>query len=305
MSEIAFEEYFPMAEGPGAKADRWRWRRMARLWSDSGVVRRAEPALMLHFHGWVEPGMVALSPGAVWLNGFYGETPFDRWLATPGDDGMVMAVLDPFTETLRLEWAAGLHGDMDVHNAWADHYWQIGLWELNGFGNVTDRRVFIPYPRQAPPLVEVPDFVPRPFSRSYVGSGLVNVSTTPMWIWQQAVGNDPAFIPGRNYRVTWYFNSPFFREAANWGGLSNAECGLYDSQGERVGRLRAYNDSLQPAPGYQLPARTVTAVLPGADAGFHVGVTAWTTMNFTSDSWGLANIRIEVADAGQGAVAEG
>ena len=311
MSEIAFEDYFPMAEGPGAGADRRRWRQMARLWADSGVVRRAEAVNMLHFHGWVEPGMVAMSAGAVWLNGFYGESLVDRWLATPGDDGMVMAVLDPFTETVRLEWGPGLHGpDLEPWNNWqVDTYWHAALWELNGFGNVTDRRQFVPPERQPPPLVEVPDFVPKPFFRSYVGSGLVDVSTTPVFIWQQPVGNDPAFIPGRNYRVTWYFNNPFSRTAANWGGLSNAECALWDHGGERVGRLRAYSDSLQPpfpSGTYQLPARTVTAALNAADAGFSVGVTAWISgANFVNDQWSLQNIRIEVVDCGHGAIGEG
>jgi hypothetical protein len=310
MSDIAFEESFPMAEGPGAGADRWRWRRMARLWADSGVVRRAEAVNMLHFHGWQEPGLVAISAGAVWMNGFYGESLVDRWLSTPGDDGMVMAVLDPFEKTVRLEWGPGIHGDMDRFNAWSDHYWQLGLWELNGFGNVTDVRKFVPPERQLPPLVEVPDFVPKPFFRRYQGNGLVTVSTTPQFIWTVPVASDPGqvpigdFVPGRNYRVTWYFHSPFWRDANNWGGLSNAECALWDHGGERTGRLRAYSVQLGPAgPTSALMARTVSAVLPAADAGFSVGVTAWTTQNFTADTWGMQNIFIEVTDVGHGAVA--
>jgi hypothetical protein len=305
MSVVPFEEYFPMAEGPGAGADRWRWRRMARLWSDSGVVRRPEAANMLHFHGWVEPGMVALSPGAVWVNGHYGETPYDRWLSTPGDDGMVMAVLDPYQKTVRLEWGPGIHGDMDRFNGWDDHYWQIGLWELNGFGNVVDVRRFIPPERQLPPLVEVPAFVPRPFFAAHVGSGLVNVGTGATWVTLWYPAGEPGFVPGRNYRVTWYFYSPFQRNAANWGGLSNAECTVDDAQGARA-RIRAYNDSLQPAvPSgtYQLPSRTVSAAFANLDGALQIGVLAWTTQNFTSDDWQPSQIRIELTDVGSGAVA--
>ena len=209
---------------------------MARLWSDSGVVRGVGSEI--NFWGWVDgaPGTVALGDGAVWVNGFYGHTDVGKWLVTPGDDGMVMAVFDPYLEEVRLQYEPGLHGDMDRFNEWdRDHYWMMALWELNGFGNVVDRREFVPNPRQEPPLVEVPAWVPRPFARSWTGAGQVDVSTSPVNVWALHFAADPAFVPGRNYRVTFYLNSPFFRQGANWGGPSTCVVQVWDAKGERPG----------------------------------------------------------------------
>jgi hypothetical protein len=313
MSEIAFEEYFPMAEGPGAGADWLRWRKMAMLWSDSGVVLgvgesppgSVPPNTGLYFQGWWEPGSVLISSGAVWINGFYAENLVGKTVITPGDDGTIMGVLDPYTEELRLEWGPGLHGDMDRFNTRTDHYWQIGLWELNGYGNTVDQRRFVPPPRQEPPLVEVPEWVPKPYFRSYTGSGIVQVSTTPQWVWLQAIGTgqETAFVPGRNYRVTFFMNSPFGRLGANWGRNSYGECIVGDSRGE-LPRVRAYHDSLQPG-AYQLPARTATIAAPALDASAYAGIIAWLDDNFFTDQWLLDRIRIEVTDIGHGAVAAG
>jgi hypothetical protein len=311
MSSVELEQYFPMAEGDGAGADEWRWRRMGRLWSDNGVVRREEPWLQLNFHGWVEnqPGLVVISGGAVWVDGFYGDTPFDRWLSTPGDDGMVCAFLMPTGNPLdgrarvELRFEPGYHIDAEWGQVEReDMWWLIPLWELNGFGNVTDRRRFIPPERQPPPLVEVPAEVPRPFFRSYVGPNFIDVHTSPVDVWVQGFGSDPDFVPGRNYRVTLYFNGPFFRTGnANWDGASICEPAIQDWKGVRA-TARIYGDWLQPG-AYQLPTRSITFAVNDLDAGALFVVRAWTAHSFIMDTWVLGNSRVEVSDCGGGAVA--
>lgn len=200
MSNVDMDHYWPMAEGPGAGAEFARWKRMAMLWSKNGVVRgRGE---QLQFHGWVEPGLVAIGSGAVWLMCAYGEQGLDpfrhTWISAPGDDGMIVAVMDEGSQLMRIDYQAGFHGGDFINPNGSG---QMNLWELQGFGTVIDRRRYVPDVPPPPPVTVIPDRVPgrivtatTNFEQAIVGDG-----ANPLVLY---VGWRGDYVPNRHWRFT-------------------------------------------------------------------------------------------------------
>jgi hypothetical protein len=158
MTSIELDTYFPFDAGPGADTGMRRWRKMAPLWLASGVVRGVSQEMNPNYWD-VAAQVFHVGLGAVWVDGFYGEATVGKVVATPGNDGFVVAVLDPFLQQVRLEFAPGLHGDLDVHNS-PDSYWHIPLFEIWPDGRWADRRRYVsPEPQVG--LAEIPPWVPR------------------------------------------------------------------------------------------------------------------------------------------------
>jgi hypothetical protein len=90
MSNILVDQFFPFDTGPGATATPTRWRSMARLFYGSGVV----PGNQNQFSCTLTGGVLTISTGAAWIDGFYGENDAAKTLAISGN-GMVVARMDP------------------------------------------------------------------------------------------------------------------------------------------------------------------------------------------------------------------
>ena len=85
------DNYFPFDTGPGSTATAARrWRLMARLWSSTGVVPLYLNSLVPSIAG----SVVTIGPGAVWIDGYYGESDSPKTVSVSGN-GMVVARMDP------------------------------------------------------------------------------------------------------------------------------------------------------------------------------------------------------------------
>jgi|HubBroStandDraft_6_1064221.scaffolds.fasta_scaffold01226_9 hypothetical protein len=264
MSTVEMDHYWPMAEGPGAGADFARWRRMASIWSNrSGVVR--DVGDQFHFNGWVEPGMVSIGSGAVWATCAYGEMGLDPyrhlWLSAPGDDGMVVAVMDPTAGHVRLEFQPGYHG-----GDWSDPSGgtQMNLWELSGFGTVTDRRRYVPEPAPPPPITVIPPHVPG----RIVTAQELDVGWTggdggnPMVMY---LGWRPDYVAPRHYRFTFDMRQDNWNATSTngWGYAGTLFAFVRDQTGVRMRfKMGGPQTGSTQAGVVRLEAKVITFVCP-------------------------------------------
>jgi hypothetical protein len=283
MSEVSdpMDLAFPMAEGPGAGADMARWRRMASLWSDDGVVRGV--GNQFNFWGWVDgaPGTIAIGDGALWVNGFYAANEVGKWLLTPGDDGMIFAELLMAEQEVRIRFAPGAHGP-PVHDP--NGYWSLNLWELHGHGQpVTDRRFLIPPVPPPPPVTEIPAYVPRGYLASAVGPSTAVAlpsGASTLVAWDSA--GDGRFVPGRLYRALAYVG--YMRAS------SQAQVYFYVSAGGYTERVAWVDPN-----GFDAWSGTASFRIRG-EAGMNFWV--WAQLNFGALTVPANSIRVDIEDAG-------
>ncbi len=152
-----FDDVFPMEERTTFAA---RWRRMARQWCPSGVVRGIGDEMWPVYwdRDWGGPGQGALvvGTGAVWVNGFYGEATTTKHVNVPSNVGLVVARLDPGTQNITLVWKEGpSHGPTPD----PDGIWEVPLVYLWGDRWDDMRPKVPPEPELAP--FEIPPWVPR------------------------------------------------------------------------------------------------------------------------------------------------
>jgi hypothetical protein len=84
------DSYFPFDTGPGSTATPANWRQMARLWYGSGVVPGNQNQLASTISGTT----VTIQPGAVWVDGFYGQSAANKQVTGVSGTGTVVARLD-------------------------------------------------------------------------------------------------------------------------------------------------------------------------------------------------------------------
>lgn len=95
------DNYFPFDTGPGSSATAARWRLMARLFNGSGVIYNFLNALAPSIAG----SVVTVQPGAVWIDGYYGEIDSPKGVGVTGN-GMVVARMDPTARQVVLMFVA-------------------------------------------------------------------------------------------------------------------------------------------------------------------------------------------------------
>lgn len=91
MSFVQPDTFFPFASGSGATATSARWRLMARTWLGSGVI----PSYLNSCTPSLAGSVASIAPGAVWIDGFYGESAGVKTITVGGGDGMLVARADP------------------------------------------------------------------------------------------------------------------------------------------------------------------------------------------------------------------
>lgn len=136
---------WPTDGSDGSVATEARWRKMARLWAPSAVVKGAggelAPTLAM-------PNLTIQS-GACWLDGHYTELPASTVL-TATANGLAVARVDPTINKAELVWRDGVTTPTQTPE---------GVWELPIYKTVasagTDLRVLaaavIPSPPYTPP----------------------------------------------------------------------------------------------------------------------------------------------------------
>lgn len=84
------DSYFPFDQGPGATATPANWRQMARLWYGSGVVPGNQNQLVCT----ISAATVTIQPGAVWVDGFFGQSNANKAVTGVSGTGTIVARLD-------------------------------------------------------------------------------------------------------------------------------------------------------------------------------------------------------------------
>lgn len=151
MTDVAMDRCFPFVpEIEGGQAG-WgqedvglrNWQRMAWLWQHSGVVNNFPPGLQgLWPVNWDHGAQtIQVAPGAVFIRGFYGEVKGYKSMACPGNDGLMVARLQPNEQAIFVVWRQGAReGDLIEDWSLPFGWWETPLWELHGDGSWIDRR---------------------------------------------------------------------------------------------------------------------------------------------------------------------
>jgi microcystin-dependent protein len=136
MSNVDFENYFPFTDGLGAGATSTRWRLMARNWVQGGsgilqgYLQNCAPSLS-------GGTTVNIQPGAVWIDGFYGENTSPK-AVTVSTNGMVVARMDPSNEKISFFFVAAQNAPTQNPAG----IFELPIAQITG-GVLTDIRQFI------------------------------------------------------------------------------------------------------------------------------------------------------------------
>lgn len=131
---MALLTVWPTDGADGSVADEARWRKMARLWSPSGVRAGVGSEMVPTLAGL----NLTVRSGGCWIDGHYCELGTDQVLPVTAD-GLAVVRFDPVANTAELLWRAGT-GIVPTMNP-------SGVWELPiavvGSSFMADRRMFV------------------------------------------------------------------------------------------------------------------------------------------------------------------
>jgi len=126
------DNYFPFDTGSGATATSARWRLMARLWYGSGVVPSYLNALRPSLAG----SVVTIQTGAVWIDGYYGESDSPKTVGVTGA-GMVVARMDPTARSIACFFVPGQTVPTQNQNG----IYEIPLMSITGTTTLTPKDI--------------------------------------------------------------------------------------------------------------------------------------------------------------------
>jgi hypothetical protein len=219
MTIALLDDFFPMEAPPGAHSTDVRWRKMARQWCVPGVVRPelgptpAEPHPLMVWM-WDRdgsatgvPGTVQISTGACWVSGFYGQlvSRHARLVCPPGaTGGLVVCRFDPTVQDITFVYRPGVGIGGEARDP-------TGVWELplayldEANGAIVDLRRFIPLESMAPPITELPQWLPRGSLAVYTGPDTqLDFDFNGGDALVAYVGWEGWFTPGRRLRCSLY-----------------------------------------------------------------------------------------------------
>jgi hypothetical protein len=131
---VALDNYFPFDTGPGMTATPANWRMMARLFYGSGVV----PGNQSQFNATISGGTVTLQPGAVWIDGFFGQTNGNK-AVTGVSSGLIVARMDLSQREIYFLYLPGT--STPGQNPLASTY-DVPLYQVTSASAMTDVRQF-------------------------------------------------------------------------------------------------------------------------------------------------------------------
>jgi hypothetical protein len=101
------DTYVPFDTGPGATATPARWRSMSRGFQWNGII----PGYATQFAATIANGVVTIQPGAVWVDGFYGEITVNHTVSSAGlGPGLIVLRADPVARTIGFVYLPGAQG---------------------------------------------------------------------------------------------------------------------------------------------------------------------------------------------------
>lgn len=135
------DNYFPFDTGPGSTATAARWRLMARLWFGSGIVQ----GFLNGFAPSIAGSVVTIQTGAVWIDGYYGESDSPKTVGITGN-GMVVIRMDPVARQIILIFVLGQNVPTQNQNG----IYEIPLMQVTGATGVDIRQYGSPSPNPIP-----------------------------------------------------------------------------------------------------------------------------------------------------------
>jgi hypothetical protein len=127
------DNYFPFDQGPGETASQTRWRSMARLFHPSGVVN----GYANQFAATIANGIVTVQTGAVWVDGFYGESISNKTVSVTGT-GMIVARMDPTQRQVFIVYVP----NQTTPTQNLTGLWEIPLYHVTSGTTLTDIRQY-------------------------------------------------------------------------------------------------------------------------------------------------------------------
>jgi hypothetical protein len=172
---MAALDVWPTDASDGSVATEARWRKMARLWAPSAVVKGAggelAPTLAM-------PNLTVQS-GACWVDGHYCELAASTILAVTAD-GLAVVRFDPAANSAELVWRAGVTTPTQIPD---------GVWELPIYKTVasvgTDLRQVVAA------VIPPPAATPNPgwsVTAGYIPDKILNPETTTVTELARVVG---------------------------------------------------------------------------------------------------------------------
>jgi hypothetical protein len=285
--------YVPFDRGPGAQANIERWRKMAQLFARTGVVRpkftqwppgtgEQNPLMAWQFVG----GEIWVSPGACWVNGFYGRNR--SHIQIPASEaGLVVARLDPVAQEIALVHRAGVGvgGEIKDPNGW----WELPLGYFNGSG-FQDLREFTPLEILPPPITEIPPWVPRGHMLALLGpeTQVVPPFSEPINVLVAYPSSYGWFVAGRNYRFQFLINMQVATGTVGLRTWAADESGVRHTQQAYQGPTMAIGNII----------KTTSFVVRNCRPGFVAVIEATSTSQ--ANLFTPLTCRIEIEDVGAG-----
>lgn len=162
------DNYFPFDVGAGQAATSDRWRHMARLWYQSGVV----PGYANQCRPTIAGSVVTIDLGALWIDGFYGEITIAKTVSVSGS-GQVVARMDPTGRDIILVFVSGQNSPTQNLTG----IYEVPLAQVAS-GVLTDIRQFS-VPLRLPTHTVVAETLMRPTGNSITAS--TNATTWLNW----------------------------------------------------------------------------------------------------------------------------
>jgi hypothetical protein len=129
------DSYYPFDTPPGNIATPANWRRMARLWNQSGVVWGNQN----NFNATISGGVVTIQPGAVFVDGFYGETTGNKTVGGVSS-GLIVARLDTTQRQIYFVYLAGVNTPGQSPSS---PTYDVPLYQVTSASAMTDVRQFL------------------------------------------------------------------------------------------------------------------------------------------------------------------
>lgn len=128
------DTYIPFDTPPGNNATLTNWRAMSRTWEQSGIIPGVTNQFALS--GGVSGGNQTIMPGAVWIDGFYGEITSNKVITGISGNGLIVLRLDPTARTIVV--AFNLNATAPVQTKGG--IWEIPLYKVTGGTTITECR---------------------------------------------------------------------------------------------------------------------------------------------------------------------
>jgi hypothetical protein len=142
LSIVSFDEFYPYDANYGSTSTSARWRKMAQLWAQDGVVSYRGSGLA----GSISSTTATLAAGAVWIKGMYAEFAESQSFNVGTTGGLICAHMDVSASIINLYYNASTSTPVQTYPT--GNVWELPLFQVSAGSTptLTDLRVFTTTP---------------------------------------------------------------------------------------------------------------------------------------------------------------